>query len=113
MTRRQPGSRLNRLERLARERPCPRCGRVAGSGPPAEAPEWARLDAVEQAELAWLVAVGTSPQCPRCGRAGHDLSRMTDDQLDRTLWLLRKVYGREYPALADAVCAIDQDWSSP
>ena len=95
MTRKHPGPRMDRLERLARERPCPGCGRVAGSGPPAEEPEWALVDAAERGELAGLVSARSMPPCPRCGRSGHDLSRMTDEQLDRTLWLLRKVCGRE------------------
>ena len=91
-----PGLRLSRLERLARERPCPGCGRISASGPPAEEPDWQLLGAAERAELAGLVAAGSTPPCPRCGRAGHDLTRLTDDQLDRTLRLLRKLYGRNF-----------------
>jgi hypothetical protein len=81
-----PGSRLAKLERLARERPCPACGRThPPHDPSAPVPDPERLTTEEQDELAELFAAGATPPCVRCGRSEYDLSRMTDDQLTRTL----------------------------
>jgi hypothetical protein len=94
-------SRLTRLERRARERPCPGCGRThVPRSPSAAIPDPTRLSAVEQRELAGLLAAASTLACSRCGRSGHDLSRMTDEQLDRALRLLQKLLGPTAPALA-------------
>jgi hypothetical protein len=98
-TRRTPGSRLARLERLARSRPCPGCGQ------PFHAPGTNEIDgsplcAAERDELVGLLAASSAPACSRCGRSSHDFRRMTDDQLDRTLQLLRKLLEPTQPALA-------------
>lgn len=91
---RTPGPRLAKLERLARERPCLGCGRPPVSqAPSAPVPDWDRLTADEERELAGILATGATPACARCGRSNHDLSRLTDDQLDRTLRLLRVLLG--------------------
>lgn len=98
-TRRTPGSRLAKLERLARERPCPGCGQPFHS-PGSDETDWDRLLAAERDELVGLLAAASAPACSRCGRSDQDFSRMTDDQLDRALQLLRKLLGPTPPALA-------------
>ena len=88
-------SRIARLERLARERPCPACGRVrAAHDPAAPVPDWDRLTTEEQGELERFIRASMPAPCARCGRGDHDLTRMTDDQLERALHLLRTVMGR-------------------
>jgi hypothetical protein len=82
------GTRLAKLERWARERPCPLCGRT-DVRQVTEQPAPARLDAAEQHELTLLLKVASTPPCVRCGRAGHDIARLTDDQKRRTATLLR------------------------
>ena len=92
-------SRLARLERLARERPCPVCGRKHPlHDPSAAVPDWERLSTKEQDELTRLVGAGMTAPCARCGRSEYDFSRMTDDQLTRTLQLLRTLLGGELRA---------------
>lgn len=95
-------NRLTRLERLARERPCPGCGRVSR---PRSAPGMAydpnRLSAEEQRELARLLRAGTTEPCVRCGCAGYDIARLTDNQKRHTLRLLRTLSGRTQPDHAD------------
>jgi hypothetical protein len=59
----------------------------------AELPELARLDAAEQRELVLLVKEASTPPCVRCGRTGHDIARLTDDQKRRTAVLLRVLLG--------------------
>jgi hypothetical protein len=59
----------------------------------AEQHELARLDATEQRELTLLVKAASTPPCIRCGRTGHDATRLTDDQKRRTLTLLRVLLG--------------------
>jgi hypothetical protein len=98
-THKTPGPRLAKLERLARERPCPVCGRThPPHDPSAPVPDWERLSAKEQDELARLIRAGMTVPCARCGRSDYDLSRMTDDQLTRTLQLLRTLLGQPQPA---------------
>jgi hypothetical protein len=91
--------RLVRLERLIRSRPCPGCARPFPRPDPSGV-DWDRLSGAEQSELIGLLAAASTPACSRCGRSGHDLSRMTDAQLDRTLQLLRALLGPAPPALA-------------
>jgi hypothetical protein len=89
-------SRIAKLERLARERPCPGCGRSCHPPGPREGEEadYDRLSGAEQEELAEVFAAAVTPACARCGRADFDITRMTDDQLERALHLLRTVMGR-------------------
>ena len=99
-------ARLTRLERLVRERPCPACGRPpAPLGGVEESPEPARLSRAEREELLRLVELSATGPCARCGQAGHEMSRLTDEQLDRALALLRVMFGPEDPLLA-GLCAI-------
>jgi hypothetical protein len=87
-------NRIARLERLARERPCPVCGRThPPHDPAAPVPDWERLNTKEQNELTRLIGAGMTVPCVRCGRSDFDLSRMTDDQLTRALQLLRALFG--------------------
>jgi hypothetical protein len=94
-THKAPGPRLAKLERLARQRPCPVCGRThPPHDPSAPVPDWERLSTKEQGELARLIKAGMTAPCVRCGLADFDLSGMTDDQLTRALQLLRTVMGQ-------------------
>jgi hypothetical protein len=92
-------SRLTRLERLARSRPCPGCGQPFHA-PSTNEVDWSPLCAAERNELVGLLAAASAPVCSRCGRSSHDFTRMTDDQLDRTLQLLEKLLGPTQPVLA-------------
>jgi len=56
-------------------------------------PELARLNAAGQGELAALVAAASAEPCLRCGRSGHDIARLSDEQKHRTLALFRVVLG--------------------
>ena len=84
-------SRVAKLERLLRSRPCAGCGQSFRSSGVQEI-DWDRLGAAERDELAELLAAASLPACSCCGRMGHDLSRMTDEQLDRMLQLLRILF---------------------
>ena len=97
--RRTPGSRLAKLERRAREHPCPRCGQPFHS-PGTNEVDWSPLCAAERDELVKLLASASMSACSRCGRSSHDFTRMTDEQLDRMLQLLQKLLGPTTPALA-------------
>lgn len=98
-THRAPGSRLAKLERLARERPCPACGRApVPRDPSAPEPDWARLSPAERDELARLIGAVMVAPCARCGRADHDLARLTDDQRHRLLQLLGTLVGFSPPS---------------
>ena len=94
-TRKGAGPRVERLERLAHERPCPGCGRLRPpAGAPAQAIEWARLGVGERRELVGLLRVAAAPVCARCGRAGYDIRKLTYDQKRRVMILLRVLSGR-------------------
>ena len=67
------------------------------SGWPLRPSEWAGLRAGERDELARLIGALAVAPCGRCGRPDHDLTRLTDDQLDRTLHLLDRVLGPPEP----------------
>lgn len=91
---RTPGPRLAKLERLARERPCPVCGRAyRPHDPSAPVPDLLRLTADARDELARLLGAAATPRCPQCGRSGHDLARLNDDQKRHALRLLRVPFG--------------------
>jgi hypothetical protein len=89
-------SRVTKLERLVRSRPCAGCGQPFHP-PGVDGADWERLSAAEQREFAALIEALSTPACARCGRSSFDLSRMTDEQLDRTLELLRKLLDRTWP----------------
>ena len=91
-------SRIKQLERQVRSRPCPGCGKKF-EPPKPDAEDWSRLSAAEQRELAALIAAASTPACTWCGRCGYDLSRTTEEQLRRSLQLLRKLHGRPLPGL--------------
>ncbi len=94
-TRKASGPRVNRLERLACERPCPGCGRLRSpAGGPAKALEWTRLGKEEQRELVGLLRMTARRPCVRCGRAGYDLLLLADEQRHRMTSLLRMLLGR-------------------
>jgi hypothetical protein len=82
-------TRVARLERFVRERPCPGCGRLYHPPKATHATPSDRLSADELVELAELMATAATPECPRCGHVGFDIGRLTDDQKRRTLALLR------------------------
>ena len=103
--------RLAKLEQLVRSRPCPGCGQPFHPPDP-NGVDWDRLNGAEQNELVGLLVTMSTPACSRCGRSGHDFSRMTDDQLDRALQLLRKLLGPTPPALADVCDALAAGRSS-
>lgn len=93
-------SRITKLEQRVRSRPCPGCGRLFD--PPKSGTseiDIKRLSKAEQEELVALMHGVLTPPCPRCGRQGHDLAQATDEQLDRTLALLRALFGRAFPEL--------------
>ncbi len=79
-----------KLERLVRSRPCSGCGQPFDPPRTDGETDWNRLSAAEQSELTGLLAVATTPACVRCGRARYDISRATDERLDRALQLLRE-----------------------
>jgi hypothetical protein len=87
-------SRLAKLERWVRERPCPKCGREF-SLPSAVRmlPEFERLAAAEQGELVRLLEAASTSPCSRCGRTGRDGTRLTDDQKRRAGVLLGILLG--------------------
>ena len=88
-------NRLEKLERLAPQRPSPRCGRVSRPpGPTATAYQPDRLGADERREFAGLLRAGTAEPCGRCGRVEYDIARLTDGQKHRTLALLRVLFDR-------------------
>ena len=91
-------TRLVRLEREARERPYPGCGRTHRSSTDHSAPLYTdRLADGEWLELGGLLATAATPSCPRCQRYGLDIGRLTDDQKRRTLTLLRALSGSSTP----------------
>ncbi|VTR92488.1 unnamed protein product [Gemmata massiliana] len=91
-------NRVAKLERVVRERPCPECGRIdKPSIPNAAEPDFALLSRAEREELESLIRALTTPPCPRCGRTGHELTRLSDEQLNRILALLRTLLGPELP----------------
>jgi ribosomal protein L37E len=89
-------SRLTKLERHVRSRPCAGCGQPFHPPDP-ERIDWDRLTVSEQRELTGLFAEVSTPVCVRCGRSSFEVSRMTDEQLNRALQLLRKLLGRQGP----------------
>ena len=91
-------NRVAKLERVARERPCPECGRIdTPPVPNAAEPDYDRLNRAESEELGELIQGMITPPCSRCGRSAHDLTGQTDEQLNRALALLRKLFGPELP----------------
>ncbi|AWM36969.1 hypothetical protein GobsT_51510 [Gemmata obscuriglobus] len=91
-------SRVTKLERQVRSRPCPGCGRAFD--PPTDRNDeidFERLTSIEQAELAALIQAFITPSCNRCGRSGHDLAGLSDEKLSRALELLRTALGRDLP----------------
>ena len=97
-------SRVAKLERRVRSRPCPVCGRLFD--PPKTSKnglDLARLSPAEQEELVTLMHVVLTPPCARCGRQGHSLAALSDEQLDRTLALLRILLGREMPVVGSTL----------
>ncbi|AMV25169.1 hypothetical protein VT84_12290 [Gemmata sp. SH-PL17] len=92
-------NRVAKLERVVRERPCPGCGRIEPPPNPRAAEiDFHRLSRAELEELGVLVRGMTTPPCSRCGRSAHDFARMTEEQLYRTIALLRKLFGRGPPS---------------
>lgn len=89
-------SRVTKLERQVRGRPCPGCGRHFD---PLKVNndrfDFGKLSSDEQAELSALIRATLTPQCWRCRRSGYDLTALSDEQLNRTLKLLRIALGRE------------------
>ncbi|MDY3563398.1 hypothetical protein R5W23_004901 [Gemmata sp. JC673] len=93
-------SRVTKLERQVRNRPCPGCGRPFDPpGARNDECDFERLSRDEQAELVALIQATLTPPCVRCGRQGHNLSGASDEQLNRTLALLRILLGHEFTAL--------------
>ncbi|VTR92490.1 unnamed protein product [Gemmata massiliana] len=82
-------SRVAKLERHARENPCPGCGRVEHSGTSGADP-FVRLSPEEREELSEILRYGVTLPCTRCGRVGHDPTLLTDDQKRRVASLFRK-----------------------
>lgn len=82
-------TRVAKLERQAREHPCPVCGRSSHPPKATAARSGDRLPPDEWAGLAELLRVAAAPPCPRCGHIELDIGRLTDDQKRRTLALLR------------------------
>jgi hypothetical protein len=93
-------SRVTKPERRVRSRPCPGCDQPFHP-PGADGAGWDHLSAAERRELAELFAAVSTPACVRCGRSGFEASRMMDEQLKRSLQLLRKLHVRTWPALAE------------
>lgn len=94
-------SRITKLEQRVRSRPCPGCGRPFD--PPKSGTseiDLERLSKAELEELATLMHAVLTPPCPRCGRQGHNLAQATDEQLERTLKILRVLLDREFPVPA-------------
>ncbi len=98
-------TRLVKLERLARDWTCPKCGLQPPPGGLEESSELERLSRAEREELLRLVELSATAPCRRCGQAGRRMDLLTDDQLDRALALLRAMFGSEDPLLA-GLCAI-------
>lgn len=91
--------RITKLEQRVRSRPCPGRGRIFD--PPKSSTnemDLERLSRAELEELATLMHAVLTPPCSRCGRQGHKLAQATDEQLDRTLVLLRTLFGPKFPA---------------
>ena len=96
-------TRLVKLEREARERPCSECGRTHQRPPDRPAPLHAdRLADGEWLELGSLLAAAAGPSCLRCGRCGLDIGRLTDDQKRRALILLRTLSSSTIPVGRDS-----------
>ena len=96
-------TRLAKLEREARERPCPGCGRTHHLAPGRSAPlHTDRLGDGEWLELGGLLANAATPSCPQCGRYELDIGRLTDHQRRRALTLLRALSGSTTPVGRDS-----------
>lgn len=92
---RTPGPRLAKLERWARESPCPVCGRVFSLRcAVADLPEMVRLNLTEQSELVAILTAASTDPCARCGRTGHALNLLNSDQQRRLVPLVDKLLER-------------------
>src|SRR5437773_406609 len=77
-------SRVTKLERQVRSRPCLGCRHpYVPPELPVENPGLEHLSADEGDELVQIFHGVTVSPYARCGRVEHDLTRLTDDQLDR------------------------------
>jgi hypothetical protein len=101
-------TRLAQLERQAQGWTCPKCALPpALPGGLGQECELEGLSKAKREELLRLFELTATPPCVRCGRAGREMSRLTDDQLDRAIAPLRVVVGPEH-ALS-GLCAFDAD----